>query len=308
LLPELFKIPGLGINIWTFGVALDVAAIGAVLVIGRLGRRDGLPSRQLYTVLVWAGLASFAGAQVLAIAGSPQPANFRQFWSLGRPHGSGSSFDALLIMLPVSALFARAFALPSWKSLDVFAPGLALASAVARLGCLAAGCCWGVATDSWIGMRFTERAHHLTGVPTDNPLVPTQLISSAACFLIFVLLLVLRRRRAFSGQILLVYLILYSSACLTIGIWRDEPGARSFGLSTTQLTSASTILLAVVLYSTACCRGRYRQTPDCRDRGSALQPVLSASTHLLAPERSHRISFCGPPGRQVARERRHGTQ
>ncbi len=249
MFPELFQIPGLGITIWTYGIVLDVGIIASVWLVGRLGARDGLQKKQLYSVLVFAGLAAFIGAQLLGITDWHEAAShWQRFLSLGRPHASGASFDALLIMLPVSAVLMRAYALPCWRGLDALAPGIALASAVSRLGCFAAGCCWGRPTDSWIGMRFTERAHELTGVPIGEALVPTQLLSASAGFLILGVLLLLRKRRAFNGQIILAYLMLYSVACFAIGFWRDDPGDQLFGLSTIQFTSAIIFPLSCAFY------------------------------------------------------------
>ena len=61
-----------------------------------------------------------------------------------------------------------------------FAPGLALGHAIGRVGCFAAGCCWGKPTTSWIGVHFSAKASELTGVPIDTALIPTQLIEAAA--------------------------------------------------------------------------------------------------------------------------------
>src|SRR5262245_57518095 len=160
MLPELFRIPSLGITIWTYGVALDAAAIGAVWLIGGLAARDHLPRRSLYCVMSLAGALAFISAQIPGILTSQERTGRWQ-----GPHAAGSSFDAFLVMLPLSVVLMKVFRLPCWRGLDAFAPGLALAWGVARLGCLGAGCCWGRPTESWMGMHFTERAHELTGVP-----------------------------------------------------------------------------------------------------------------------------------------------
>ena len=40
--------------------------------------------------------------------------------------------------------------------LDLAAWPLALGQAIGRLGCFAAGCCYGKATDSWLGMYLKD--------------------------------------------------------------------------------------------------------------------------------------------------------
>ncbi len=46
------------------------------------------------------------------------------------------------------ALYARRHALPLWSLADAIAAPLALAQAFGRLGCFAAGCCWGIPVDA----------------------------------------------------------------------------------------------------------------------------------------------------------------
>ena len=70
----------------------------------------------------------------------------------------------------------RRWKLPWAKTSDAFAPAVALGHAIGRLGCFSAGCCWGKPTTSWIGVRFTEKASELTGVPIDLALIPLSLL------------------------------------------------------------------------------------------------------------------------------------
>ena len=58
---------------------------------------------------------------------------------------------------------------------DAFAPGLALGHSIGRLGCFAAGCCYGKETHHWWGVTFTNHlANEITGTPLHVPLEPTQ--------------------------------------------------------------------------------------------------------------------------------------
>jgi prolipoprotein diacylglyceryltransferase len=97
-------------------------------------------------------------------------------------------------------------------------------------------------------MKFTERAHQLSGVPVNVALIPTQLILAFAGLLIFVALLWLRRRRVFDGQIILACVILYSSAGFIVEFWRDVPRSDVVGLSTSQSISIVILPLAFMSY------------------------------------------------------------
>jgi phosphatidylglycerol:prolipoprotein diacylglycerol transferase len=100
--------------------------------------------------------------------------------------------------------------LPVLKTMDVFAPGLALGHAIGRLGCFAAGCCWGVGTHLPWGVTFTNpRAAQLVGVPLDTPLHPTQLYESLSELIIFGLLYWRFLKPHREGSIISLYLALY---------------------------------------------------------------------------------------------------
>jgi phosphatidylglycerol:prolipoprotein diacylglycerol transferase len=86
--------------------------------------------------------------------------------------------------------------------------GVVLAHAFGRIGCFFAGCCYGIPTDSYLGVIFPH-GHAHEAFP--NQLIyPTQLFESAFLFLLFFLL---TNIKAFKKQETVVYLIGY-------GVWR----------------------------------------------------------------------------------------
>src|SRR5437588_108523 len=149
--------------------------------------------------------------------------DWRRMLSLDFLRSGGVFYGGLLAAVLASVILMRWWKLPWPKTADAFAPGIALGHAIGRLGCFSAGCCWGKPTTSWIGVRFTEKASDLTGVPIDAALVPTQLIEAFANLLIFIFLLWLTKRRKFEGQIIYAYLMIYAVVRFTIEFWRDDP-------------------------------------------------------------------------------------
>jgi phosphatidylglycerol:prolipoprotein diacylglycerol transferase len=93
---------------------------------------------------------------------------------------------------------------------------LPLGQAIGRLGCFAAGCCYGRPTDSWLGMYLPDHDHD--GIWMVR--YPTQLMSATANLLIFFIVLAVERygiRRAgkscgwpFDGFLTLLYIALFS--------------------------------------------------------------------------------------------------
>jgi phosphatidylglycerol:prolipoprotein diacylglycerol transferase len=169
--------------------------------------------------------------------------DWKRAFSFDLLRSGGVFYGGLISAVAVSVFLMRRYKLPWRRTADAFAPGIAVGHAIGRLGCFSAGCCWGQPTNSWLGVRFTEKANELTGVPIDSALVPTQLIEAGANLLIFGALLWLRKRRTFDGQVISAYLILYSIARFTIEFWRADPRGSLLGLSTSQLISI--ILFAV---------------------------------------------------------------
>jgi phosphatidylglycerol:prolipoprotein diacylglycerol transferase len=137
-------------------------------------------------------------------------------------------------------LVALAFARREGWSLgalgDVFAPGMAAGHALGRLGCLAAGCCFGKESGSW-GLSFPKSSVAFDelasfgalppGATATPPLHPTQLYEAIGEALICLALLALRPRlRARPGALILTYLALYGALRFTVELFRGDVARR----------------------------------------------------------------------------------
>jgi phosphatidylglycerol:prolipoprotein diacylglycerol transferase len=161
---------------------------------------------------------------------------------------SGHYLGGFLAALVVSVILARVWAISWLRLADPIAPSLALGNVIGRIGCFSAGCCWGTPTDSWIGVRFTEQAHQINGTPINVALLPTQLFEAGANLVIFVLLLWLRKKRAFYGQIILSYIVLYSVERFVIEFWRADPREQIMNFSSSQFISLCLFPVALLAY------------------------------------------------------------
>jgi phosphatidylglycerol:prolipoprotein diacylglycerol transferase len=94
-------------------------------------------------------------------------------------------------------------------------------------------------------------AARTSGTPLDVPLHPVQLYESAAAALIFGVLLWLASRKRFDGQVVVAYVVLYSTARLGIEFFRGD-SARGFVLggllSTSQLIGIILVVAAGALW------------------------------------------------------------
>ncbi len=140
--------------------------------------------------------------------------------------------------------------LPLWTTCDLFAPGIALAQGVGRMGCLLAGCCYGRSTDAPWGITFTSAlATARSGTPLGVDLHPTQVYESAAVLLIRGVLLAGERRwRAFPGRTFWTYLLLYGVARILLELYRGDPRGMVFDtLPTSQFVSALIVPASIVM-------------------------------------------------------------
>lgn len=243
--PELFRIGNFPIN--TYGVLLALAFLVALLIAARLAARDGLARERVYDLGLWMLLAALVGSKVLMLWTEPAyRENPWQLFSLDFLRSGGVFYGGLLGAILVGYLLVRRYRLPWWKTADAFAPGIALGQSIGRLGCFSAGCCWGKPTNLPWGVRFTELGHEITGVPIDAHLHPTQLYESAATLVLFFFLLWLHRRKRFSGQVILLYAVLYSTARFLIEFLRDDPRGDIAGLTTLTGLSTSQMISLIV--------------------------------------------------------------
>lgn len=245
MFPELVRIPGLDFSIPTYGVLLALSFVTSLFVAVKLAGNDGLDRDRAYDLALYTIGASLIGSKLLMLVTEPwlaDPARLlsREFWSSG-----GVYFGGFLGAFTASIGLARLYKMPWWRVADAFAPSIAIGQAIGRLGCFAAGCCWGVECSYPWGVEFTAAAHLNTGVPVGVHLHPVQVYESVLALGIFLGLLWLRRHRAFTGQVVLAYLILYSAVRFTLEFWRDDPRGDVLGItSATGLSTSQVISLA----------------------------------------------------------------
>ncbi len=219
----------------TYGFLLAAGFLVALWIAARRATKIGVETKMTMDLGLAILIAALVGAKLLLLIVDWN--HYRHDpWSLLR---SGGIFYGGLVAAILTALwYLRKHRLPPWKMGDILAPSIALGHAIGRLGCFAAGCCYGRPTTSLLGVTFTnDYAHQVVGVPLGVALHPTQLYEAGAEFAIFVFLMWLSTRKRFDGQIFWTYIALYSVARFIIEIFRGDLGRGSVfsgALSTSQ--------------------------------------------------------------------------
>ncbi|MGH7246634.1 MAG: prolipoprotein diacylglyceryl transferase, partial [Pseudomonadota bacterium] len=176
MLPKLITIGGFYLP--TYGVLVAIAFLAALTITVRLARRSGLDGELITNLAVYCALAGLAGAKVLMILFDfndyvQHPSEIFSFSTL---QAAGVFQGGFVLAILTAFLYMRRHALPFLLTADAFAPGIVIGHAIGRLGCFAAGCCWGKACSlPWAVTFRNPEANRLVGVPLNVPLHPTQL-------------------------------------------------------------------------------------------------------------------------------------
>lgn len=210
----------------------------------RNAERLGIDGDKAWNFAILLVLSGIVGSKLLYII--IEGMTLREVFSINTLQFGGVFSGGLLAAFVAAAWYVRRHHLPALGICDAFSPGLALGHAIGRVGCFAAGCCYGRETHHWWGVTFRNPlAYSITGTPLGVPLEPTQLFECAVELANFFFLMWLLKRRKFDGQIFGAFLFIYGVARFFLEYLRDDPGRGSvFGgaMSGTQLISIGLVL------------------------------------------------------------------
>lgn len=291
MLPVLFYIPGTNMPVTAYGVLIMLGFLGALYVAHLQGMRAGLKENDVWDFGFWALLGGIIGARIVFIlvdwrqffiedpwteigsTGIKIPAIFAM-WEGGLVYW-GSMIGGFVAFL----MYTKSRKLARWQFADFCALGVPIGQILGRLGCVAAGCCWGKhayhfdaagtpVADLPITMQFPvnslpyngmmrgasfEEAEAMRTFGETLPLFPSQLMESLGAGVILAILIFMYSRKRFHGQLLLSYAALYSVLRFFLESYRGD-AARGFvfdGLmSTSQFISVLIILgcLGTIVY------------------------------------------------------------
>lgn len=233
--------------IHSYGAA---GALGFLLVCAvamARGRSEGIPRERIADVIFWTALVALAGSRILFLIQNPGHAD--TLWEAVNLRAGGLVFyGAMIAGLPAASLLILKYELPFFRTWDVFASALPLGHAVSRVGCLLAGCCYGLPADVPWAVTFPPAQ---AIAPVGVPLHPTQAYEALLLFGIFGVCNALWRYRRADGQITLAYLVMYAIGRSIIEEFRGDAD-RGFllggVLSTSQALSLVIAAVALVLF------------------------------------------------------------
>lgn len=232
--PNLF-----GINNFSYTLCLIIGIIAAFLCAFLYLKKKGITKAGVIDLLICTCFA-IAGGFIFAILFE----NIYELIEKGKDYKftTGMTFFGGLIggagtFLLVYYILRKNISFEIKEVLKIAPVSIALAHSIGRIGCFLAGCCYGVETDSWIGVNF----------PGIGKRVPTQLIEAILLFVLAITMIVLLVKFEFKYNFV-VYALSYGIIRFVIEFFRDDPRGVSFFLSPSQVWSIILILGSVPLY------------------------------------------------------------
>jgi prolipoprotein diacylglyceryl transferase len=223
--PILFSIGN--IHIYSYGLMIALAFLISYYLT-RKNAKD-LNKEHLQNIFIYGTLVGIIGARILYTIETSTYLDFFKFWE-----GGLSSFGAVIAILIFLFVYFKINKLDSWLYLDNIAPYLAIAVAIARVGCFLNGCCYGAATLlPWAILMNGQLVH------------PTQLYEIIYALIIFAILK--RIKQTFKGQRILLFLVLYSIFRFFNEFVRSHQQV-FFNLSLPQYFCILTLIIASYLY------------------------------------------------------------
>ena len=239
--PVLFKLGPF--TIYTYGLMVAIGCLVGFFYVRGEARRIGFDADKIMSLFLWVLISGFAGGRILYII-----VEWERF--LNEPlrtifgRGGFVFYGGFILAFGIGIWQIRRKSLNIWKTADIFAPAVAVAYAIGRIGCFLNGCCYGRSTDSWLGVSFPPES------PVGSlgePLIPIQLISSLNLFIIFAVLIILRPYKKFDGQLFWIYVLLYGVSRSIIEIFRGDPRGHIWMFSTSQFIGIVFAFLALIM-------------------------------------------------------------
>jgi phosphatidylglycerol---prolipoprotein diacylglyceryl transferase len=269
----------------TYGLLIATGFITGIWLAQREGKRRGQDPERIADLTFWILVAALVGSRVYFILVNWrdyfESATFLATTSFGRIprvlaiwEGGLVFYGGFIGAVLVAWLYMRRHGMDFLAHADTLIPSVALGHFFGRLGCFAAGCCWGDVAhahlpwavhfppESLAYQTFAGRATPGAFLAADRsatlPLHPTQLYESFGELGLFLLLvLVIRPRKRFHGQVLASWLLLYAVLRSVVESFRgDVERGVVLGLGVGTWTSLLIFAAGAALFATAGRRAR----------------------------------------------------
>ncbi|MCK4907089.1 MAG: prolipoprotein diacylglyceryl transferase [Spirochaetes bacterium] len=261
----------------SYGVFLALAFLTGIFFAQRRGPREGISEKHIADISLAIIISALIGSRVFFLIFEQPPSSLLEIFKAWQ--GGLVIYGGIIFAAVTSLIIIRKKKIGIGKVFDVFSPSIAFGIFIGRLGCFSAGCCYGTATNFFLGMKFPINApvyeklnsiinykdkyqKAFDALPANliadlkNGLAvhvhPSQLYSSLNGLILFFLLTLMYKKKKFDGEVFLWLVSYYSISRFLIELTRiDTPSNLIFGHFTAAQGTGIILLpvaLAVILY------------------------------------------------------------
>lgn len=241
-----------GYEIATYGLIIFIGIfIGAIISIFYFSKFFSVKKEDIFYCILYAVIVLGIGAKLLYII-TNIPFLIENYQSL-------DLFDTFLQMLKGGFVFyggliggilgvlvySKQFKISFKELLLILLPVVPLIHGIGRIGCLCAGCCYGMEYHGFGAITF----HNSLLAPNDVPLFPMQIVEAICNFVIFIVLLLTYKKFLGTYKTVGLYLVLYSVVRFTLEFFRgDLIRGIYFSLSTSQWISIVLFIVGIAIF------------------------------------------------------------
>lgn len=245
--PILFSIGDITVG-W-HGVMVGLAVFVGLMVTIRLARGSGIATEYIYSAALWGILGGVIGARAFHVADhwdtiyGDDPVQMIRFWA-----GGLSLYGAIMGGFVFGAGYCLVRKIPVGRLADLAVPGVLLAQAVGRIGCLMNGDAYGTVTSLPWGVFYSHpnaAASTIVGEPARHPAVAYEIIWDLLLFAVF---LRLRKRLKKDWLLLLLYAPAYAFGRFLLSFLRGDEVAIAGPLHQAQVVSLVLIAVTIPLF------------------------------------------------------------
>lgn len=243
MLPVLFKVGNFPVHAW--GLLLMAGFLLATWRAAKNGKRYEISPEDVWDIALIGLFGGIVGARLLYVAltwndYATNPLNVFALWN-----GGMTSFGGFVGGILAGVLACRFKKVNAWDMADLAAVSFPIGYFFGRIGCFLNGCCYGGVCDLPWAVRFHIKDASGMDILT-APSHPAQLYAAIASVVMFAILLPLERRRAFRGQVILAFLILYSIYRFLVEFVREGTTADSSGILNLTEAQVACIVIAII--------------------------------------------------------------
>lgn len=230
------------INVYSYGLMIAIGILAAFSMTEYRATKKGLEKERIFNLGIWCVIGGLLGAKLLYYI-TELPAIIKNPVLLKNISEGFVVYGGIIGGIFAGFLYCKKNKLDFLSYFDLVMPSISLAQGFGRIGCFLAGCCYGRETNSWFGVVFHDSPYAPSGVA----LIPTQLISAVADFLLFFILVYLSNRIKAEGTIAGCYLIFYSIGRFLIEFLRNDERGTVGALSTSQFISCFLLIIGICI-------------------------------------------------------------